>query len=593
MFGSTDRKRLVEVNLGEASADLAVRNGTLVNVHTGELLDDDVAIAGDRIAAVGDIEHAIGDETTVVDAAGRFVTPGLIEGHLHSYHSYVNGTGFARLLLQHGTTACADGFYGQAIVGGERGATFAKEEVQATPVKSIFLVPVLAYQQMTTVGIPRGETGLSLDEMLAMIQRDDCYGLEEPTYEPVVDLEDEYFELFERTLSERKVITGHAALPSDRELSAFIAAGTSTDHEMTDSEGTLDRTRRGMSALSRHGTGLPNLLETVKPVVDGDIDARRFGMSGDVRLPGDLKERGCIDQNVRDAIGVGVEPVTAVQMATINTAEALRVDQELGSIAPGKVADLVLVDDLETFEIEAVVADGEVVVEDGQLAAEIDQPEYPEWALETIDLGREVTPETFVVEAEGDSVRVRTIDIPEGAALLTDPGEAELPVEDGAVQPVVEDDILKVAMLDRLEASGRTGVGFVEGFDLGKGALGISYNAVRENVVVIGTNDSDMAHVVNRIEALNGGVVAVSEGDTRAEVPLPLFGLQSIEPVDTAIEQFEAMDEAIRNDLECDRENPLFGLEFLLCPYPETPGVRISDYGLYDVGERERLELFL
>ena len=593
MFATTDRKELVEVNLGEADADLVIRDGKHVNVHTGELLEQDIAIVGDRIAAVGDVDDTVGDATDVIDAEGKYVAPGLIEGHLHSYHSYINGTEFAKLLLQHGTTACADGFYGQAVVAGRRGAEFAKEEVQRTPLKSIFLVPVLAHQQMTTVGIPRTETGLSMQEMEEMIEWDDCFGLEEPTYEPVVDLDEEYLELFQKTIDEKKVVTGHAALPSDRELSAFIAAGATTDHEMTTAEGALRRARRGMAPLSRHGTGLPDLLETAKAVTEDRIDTRLFGASGDVRLPGDLLDQGCIDRNVRDAIRQGVDPITAIQMATINTAEALRIDQELGSIAPGKVADIVLVDDLAAFEIETVIASGELVVESGDLIAEIEQPEYPEWALDTIDLGRTVTPDEFVVEADGNTASVRTIEIPEGAALQTVRGEAELPVEDGAVRPLVEEDIVKVAMIDRLEASGRTGVGFVDGFGLGAGALGISYNAVRENFVVIGTNDADMAATANRIEELDGGVVAVRDGEVCAEVPLPLFGLQSIESAETAVSQFEAIDAVIRDDLDCDRSTPLFSLEFLLCPYPETPGIRICDYGLYDVGERERLELLL
>ena len=164
---------------------------------------------------------------------------------------------------------------------------------------------------------------------------------------------------------------------------------------------------------------------------------------------------------------------------------------------------------------------------------------------------------------------------------------------DGAVQPAPHRDVVKAAMLDRLEASGRTGVGFVEGFGLGRGALAMSYNAVRENVIVVGTNDDDMSVAVNRIAELSGGVVAARDGEVVSEVALPLFGLQSDQPADVAIESFAAMDAAIAEELGCDRQYPLFGLEFLLCPYPETPGIRICDYGLFDVGEREPLELFV
>lgn len=593
MFNNTGRRELVPVALGDEPADTVVSGAKHVNVDSGEIVREGVAIKGGRIAAVGDIDYTIGDDTRVVDADGKYVAPGLIEGHLHSYHSYINGTEFARLLLRHGTTAVADGFYGQAIVSGVRGVDFCKEEIQRTPLKLVFLAPALAHLQMTPVGIPRTPTGLTMEEMEEMVEWDDCYGLEEPTYEPIIDLDDEYLDLFEKTIREDKVVTGHAALPTDRELTAYVASGASTDHEPTTKEGAWMRARRGMAVLSRHGTGLPNLLETVRPVTEDGIDARRFGASGDVRLPGDLLHRGCIDANVRAAIENGVDPVTAVQMATINTAEALRVDQELGSVAPGKVADLVLVDSLVSFDIETVIADGELVVEAGELVADVEQPDYPDWMRDTIDLAEPASPDDFVIEAEDETATVRTIEIPEGAALQTVKGEATLSVEEGDIKPDVERDIAKVAMLDRLEASGRKGVGFVNGFGLGAGALGFSYNAVRENVVVIGTNSADMSTTVNRIAELDGGVVATRDGDVRAEVPLPLFGLQSDQPVERAIEQFDVMDEAIREDLECDRENPLFGLEFLLCPYPETPGIRISDYGLYDIGDRERLDVIL
>lgn len=593
MFNNTGRRELVPVALGDEPADTVVSGAKHVNVDSGEIVREGVAIKGGRIAAVGDIDYTIGDDTRVVDADGKYVAPGLIEGHLHSYHSYINGTEFARLLLRHGTTAVADGFYGQAIVSGVRGVDFCKEEIQRTPLKLVFLAPALAHLQMTPVGIPRTPTGLTMEEMEEMVEWDDCYGLEEPTYEPIIDLDDEYLDLFEKTIREDKVVTGHAALPTDRELTAYVASGASTDHEPTTKEGAWMRARRGMAVLSRHGTGLPNLLETVRPVTEDGIDARRFGASGDVRLPGDLLHRGCIDANVRAAIENGVDPVTAVQMATINTAEALRVDQELGSVAPGKVADLVLVDSLVSFDIETVIADGELVVEAGELVADVEQPDYPDWMRDTIDLAEPASPDDFVIEAEDETATVRTIEIPEGAALQTVKGEATLSVEEGDIKPDVERDIAKVAMLDRLEASGRKGVGFVNGFGLGAGALGFSYNAVRENVVVIGTNSADMSTTVNRIAELDGGVVATRDGDVRAEVPLPLFGLQSDQTVERAIEQFDVMDEAIREDLECDRENPLFGLEFLLCPYPETPGIRISDYGLYDIGDRERLDVIL
>ncbi|MFB6129860.1 MAG: adenine deaminase C-terminal domain-containing protein [Salinigranum sp.] len=591
MYGETPRRDLVPVTLGDEPADIVVSGGTHVNVHSGELREEDVAIRGDRIAAVGDVEYAVGEETTVIDAEGKFVTPGLIEGHLHTYHSMFNGTDVARLLLEHGTTVVADGFYGPGNVAGLRGIEFAKAEIERTPLSLVFLVPTLSHTQMSIVGIPRTDTALSTEEVYELLDRRDCRGLEEPTYEPIVDLDEEYLDLFEATLDRDKVVTGHAAMPGERELQAYIAAGCSTEHEATTKDGAVSRARRGMYMLSRYGTGLPNLEETVRGVTETGQDSRRYGTSGDVRLPADLLENGCIDVNVRAAIENGVDPVEAVQMATLNTAEALRVDQDLGSVAPGKVADVVLVDDLADFSIDTVLSNGEVVVEDGEFVADLPSPDYPDWTRDTIRIGGAMSAADFVVEADGTEATVRTIELPE-AGLVTEAGEATLPVEDGAVRLPEGDPVVKAAMVDRLESTGRTGVAFVDGFGLDAGALGMSYNAIRENVIVAGVDDDDMAAVVNRIADLDGGVVAVKHGEPVAEIPLPIFGIQSDRPIETVVEQFAAFDDAL-DELGCTHPMPLFSLEFHLCPYPETPGVRITDHGLFHVGDREPLDLFV
>lgn len=591
MYGETPRKDLVPVALGEETADVVVRGGTHVNVHSGELVDEDLAIVGDRIAAVGDVSDAVGDDTEVIDAEGSYVTPGLIEGHLHTYHSMFNGTDVAKLLLQNGTTTVADGFYGPGNVAGLDGIEFAKQELERTPLNLIFLVPTLSHTQMEIVGIPRTDTALTTEQVYELLDRDDCRGLEEPTYEPIVDMNEEYLDLFEATLERDKVVTGHAAMPDDDELQAFVAAGCSTDHEATTKDGAVERVRRGMYMLSRYGTGLPNLEETVKGVTETGQDSRLYGTSGDVRLPADLAGNGCIDINVRSAIEQGVDPVAAIQMATLNTAEALRVDQELGSVAPGKVADIVLVDDLESFSVDRVIADGEVVVSDDEYVGDLEQPEYPEWVRDTINLGGKMESSDFAVEASGSDATVRTIELPDGG-LVTEVGERTLPVEDGTVRLPDDEPVVKAAMVDRIEGTGRTGIAVVDGFPLESGAIGMSYNAIRENVIVAGVDDDDMATAVNHIAEMDGGVVAIDDGDVVAEIPLPIFGIQSDRPVETVVDQFATFDDAL-DELGCGHPMPLFSLEFHLCPYPETPGVRITDHGMFHIGDREQLDLFV
>jgi adenine deaminase len=321
--------------------------------------------------------------------------------------------------------------------------------------------------------------------------------------------------------------------------------------------------------------------EVVKVLTEHDTDDRHLGFSSDVLDPGDLMGTGAIDQNVREAIGNGVDPVTAVQAATLANAEALRVDHELGSIAPGKVADVLLVDDLVSFDIDRVVVGGEVVVYDDEVVADLNRPDYPDWALDTIDLPGPTSPDDFTVTVDDDreEATVRTIVIEDGS-LITEEGEATLAVRDGEVQPDVADDVLKAASVDRHEASGRVANAFVEGYGLDEGAFAISVNSQRQNVSVIGTSGAELSAAVDRIAELDGGMVVVRDGEVLAEVPLRLFGLQSVASGEETMARFEDLYDAIA-ELGCDLGSPITNHEFINMT-AGMASIRLSDYGLFD-----------
>ena len=285
------RRDLIDVAMGRAPADLLIRGGNLVNVSTGEIYPAEVAIKGERIAAVGDVGYAKGEGTEILDAGGRFLTPGLIDGHLHSYHSYLGAEEFTEGLLRHGVTATADGFYGQGIVGGMEAIRFFKEAFERMPIRLIFLVPVLSYLQNRELGLTPAN-GIEPDEMIKMLDWPNCYGVEEPPFLPIVEKYEEFLELFEATLERRKVITGHAAGIDFRAIQAYAAMGAATDHEAVDPDDAVAKARAGIKLLIRQGSGCYDVPEVDPRVHRAGHRPARDGLLRRRRIAGEADERG-------------------------------------------------------------------------------------------------------------------------------------------------------------------------------------------------------------------------------------------------------------------------------------------------------------
>ena len=353
------RREIVKVALGKESADTAIVGGRVVNVHTLEILDADVAIKGDRIAAVGDIDHTIGDNTRVIEADGAYVTPGLVDGHLHMYHSYLGITEFVEAMLRHGVTSTADGFYGQGIVGGPDAVRFFKDSFERMPIRLIFLVPTLAYLQNRELGLTPAP-GLSKDDMFEMLAWRDCRGLEEPPYLPISWEWEEFLDLFEATLDAGKVISGHASGITAPELQAYVGMGAATDHETVESLDGLMKVRAGMKLFMREGSGCTNVAELARLRTEHGVDVSTLGFCADVASPEKLWRDGGVDQNIRVAIAQGIDPAEAVRMASLSVAQTFRLDHDLGSVTAGRYADLLLVDDLPSFRIRTVIFGGQI-----------------------------------------------------------------------------------------------------------------------------------------------------------------------------------------------------------------------------------------
>jgi len=580
---TTARKTLIDVAIGRTAPTLIIKGAKLVNVHTSEIYPEDIAVKGDRIAYLGDLSKLkIADETKIIDAKGKFVTPGLIDPHIHLYHAQLNMTQVARALLPCGTTTVAEGFYAVGVVSGVQGIRFCLEEIKKTPLKIVFIIPALAYYQNKDLDLPKTPKGPTFEDFMQMLDWPDCHGIEEAPYTPVLNKEPEIISLFEKAMSQKKIVTGHACGLSGGGLNAYLALGASSDHECGTKEEALERARIGMRVIMRQGSAAKDVVQVVKALTQDKIDPRYFSFCADVASTLKIVRIGHIDDCIRVAISNGLNPITAVQAATLNAAESLRIDYETGSISPGKIADILIIDDLPKFKISLVMANGQPVVKDSQFLVDLKCLEYPEFMYNTVRFHRTLQPEDFEIKAPEDKeeVIVRVIGVKDGT-LITEDRRAEIKVKDGHLQQDVERDLLKIAMVDRFHLSGRIGKCFVQGFKLKWGAIGTTYAPTTENLIVIGTNDRDICTAANEIAAIGGGHVVTKDYHVLAKLELPLCGLLSEEPVENVIEKQNNLYRVIR-EMGCEFIDPISTLAFVGAA-PEIGTIKICEKGIVNV----------
>jgi adenine deaminase len=583
------REDLIEVLTGRRRADRVIVNCRVVDVHRRAVRDGGIAIKGERIVKVGDVEHCIGPDTEVVDAGGRYATPGLIETHAHSYHSNLSPTEYARICLARGTTAVPEAFYGHGQIGGLDAVRFFMDELRRTPITILLQVPVLAYLQNLELGLESTPGAVDGDDLFEILDWPECVGLEEPPYIPMLEKDPVVARLVPEALRRGKLVMGHGAGLQGDELVGYASAGVTSDHEAIATEEALARVEAGIVVSMRECSIARNQRELQKAITEHGCDPGLFVFCSDVPDAVTLVRVGHIDESIRIAIDGGIDPLTAIQMATVNAARYYRVDHDLGSLTPGRQADVVLVSDLERFDVQTVFARGRPVVTDGEFVAQLEQPTYPVSLLNTVGLVRHVTADDLRLDAPPGKthVRVRVI----GGHLVSEERQITVPVVDGAVASDVEQDVLKMAMFDRYARWAEPAIGFIQEMGLKRGALGTSYNPFYNNVLVVGTNDEDMAVAANEVARLRGGFVVVDAGEVVASAALPLCGLLSDEPAERAIPAFEKV-YAAAAELGCPVEMPFHNLAFTAV-VGELPFLKMSDEGLFDVVKREVLPTIL
>ena len=585
-----DRRRLIKVALGRAPADCIVRGGRIVDVHTGEIRPADIAVAAGRIAYVGAIPAAAeGPRTEVIDASGYFVAPGLIDSHLHYHHTYLDPAEAAKLLLRRGVTGTADGFYGEAIVGGIEAVRAIKDGLARVPIRLIFLAPSQAYLQNRMFGL-KPAAGVSVDDLKEMLGWQGCYGLDETPFSSVVLDEDEgMLELFEAALAAGKVPTGHVSGASEKEVQAFVAMGGMVDHEAVNVTEAIDRARAGMKVLMRFGSGVPDLPNLIGAYTEAGVSARQLAVCTDVLLPETLAEGG-LDVAVRRIIAAGVRPLEAIAMATVNVAEAFRADFDMGSISPGRFADMILIDDLAALSIRKVIFGGKLVAEDGEMRIDFPRPTYPDFMIKTVRPPVMPRAADFSVKtARPDGpVKVRCVGVSD-TLLATDERQIVLQAKDGVIKPDPAQNVAMIAMVDRLDKKSGMATAFAHGFGLKEGAMASTHNAVCENLAIVGMNGADMAFAAEKLREMGGGQVIVRDGEVIAAFPMPVLGLFSDRPFSEVLAKRKEIAQAARA-IGCNINDPLLKLEFAFAA-AEFPHLRMSEEGLLRTSPRERVAI--
>ena len=562
--------------MGRDTADLVITGGRLVNVHTREVQDGvEVAVRHGRVAMFGDCSHTRGRETRVLDAEGAYLVPGLIDTHLHVESVMVTVRRFAEAVLPHGTTAVFIDNHEMANVFGLEGIRWMLEEGRRLPLKVFLAVPSCV---PALPGFEDGGAVFGPAEIAAALEWEGVAGLGEMMNMPgVIEGDADIHAELAETLVRGKPITGHWSLAGwrDHRLQAYVAAGVDSDHETTSREDALAKLRAGMWVQFREGSTFRDLKALAPVLTEDGVDPRHCLLVTDDVLPETVAEDGHMDRVVRRAIEVGIDPLVAIQMATVGPAEYFGVRHDLGSIAPGRLADILFVDDLGDFRPRLVLADGR------EVGGELPSFEYPPRAYESIRLGRELAGGDLRIAASGSSVRVRAIGVATGS-VTTEHLTVELPVTDGELRASVELDLAKAASIERHGGPGTIGLGFVHGLGLERGAVASSVAHDNHNLLVAGMCDEDMLVAVEELKRVGGGMIAVADGEVLGLVELPIAGLISDRPVPEVARQAHELAAAYR-ELGSSLELPYMLFSFLSLSV--IPSLRLTNHGLVDAVE--------
>lgn len=585
---SNRTRTLVDVAMGRIKADLVIRNGQWVCVQSGEIIPGtDIAVVGERIAFVGeDASHTIGDQTRVIEAEGKYLVPGLLDAHMHVESGMVTITEFVRAVAPRGTTGMFIDPHEIANVFGLEGVRLMADEAQDQPIHVWVQIPSCV---PSAPGLETPGSSIGPDDVAQGMKWDSIIGLGEMMNFPGVFSGDKNMhDEMAATREAGRVIGGHYAAPDlGIPFHGYVAGGPEDDHEGTRKEDAVARVRQGMKVMLRYGSGWLDVESQLPAIMEDKLDSRHFILCTDDSHTETLVNDGHMDRVVRHTIGLGLDPITALQMATINTAEHFGVARDLGQIAPGRFADILIVPNLNDFRPEKVYARGKLLAESGEWQFELPARKYPEWATRSVNMERPLVADDFkLVVEEGitSQATAHVIGVIEGQA-PTEHLRLAVEIQDGEVKIDQEKDLLKIALVERHQATGGVVVGLVTGFGLkGKCALGSTVAHDSHHMIVVGTDEEQMAQAANHLAEINGGQVVIKDGEIIGQVSLPIAGLMSNKRADLVAVEAASVLEGFQA-CGCSIVNP--NMQLSLLALVVIPALRISDLGLVDVEKFE------
>ncbi|WP_416148853.1 adenine deaminase [Salipaludibacillus sp. HK11] len=580
MNEKTKLSERIQVSNKLLPADVVIKNGKIVNVFTMEIENGDVAIYDGMIVGIGEYSG-----TTEVDATGKFIVPGLIDGHVHIESSMVPPSHFSHVVVPHGVTTIVTDPHEIANVSGEAGIQFMLDDSDGIALDALFMLPSC----VPATPFENSGAKLAAESLAPFYVHNRVLGLAEVMDYPSTAQADEG--MINKLYDARKrgrVIDGHGAGLDAHAMNIYGTAGITTDHESTTLEEARERLRKGLYVLIREGSGAKD-LEALIPLVN-EKNARRFLFCTDDKHLDELIEHGSIDENIRLAIQQGLDPILAIQLATLNAAECYRLKTK-GAIAPGYEADILLVDDLTTFSITDVYKDGELVAQNGKMLMEEESVVTPdEHLLNTIHLPK-VTKESLEITVSGTG-KVHAIKLIPNS-LVTEKVIVE-PAQDRGVFIASEtNDLMKMAVIERHHYTGNIGLGFIQGLGFSEGAIALTVAHDSHNLVTAGTNDEDMLKAIEEVAKIRGGMVLVKAGEVVASLQLNIAGLMSSGITNDAYKGMKQLDEGLKKlGFEGDF-NPFSALSFMCLPV--IPELKLTDLGYFDgiAGEHIPLEVKL
>jgi adenine deaminase len=569
--------------MGRLPADLVIQNGQWVSVQSGEIIPgSDVAVKDGHIAYVGeDASHTIGKKTKVIDAQGRYLVPGLLDGHMHVESGMVTVTEFVRAVAVRGTTGMFIDPHEMANVFGLKGVKLMVDEAEKQPIHVWVQMPSCV---PSAPGLETPGARIGPKEVARAMKWDGIIGLGEMMNYPGVAMgDDKMIEEMSAARASKKTIGGHYASPDlGLPFHGYVAGGPEDDHEGTVLEDAVERVRQGMKAMLRYGSSWHDVASQVGAITHLGLDSRRFLLVTDDSHAQTISDDGHMDRVLRHAIAQGLEPVTAIQMMTINTAEHFGMSKEMGLIAPGRWADIVLVKDLRDFKADTVIARGRVIAESGKWKVALPRFKYPAWATKSVRLKRRLKASDFQLKAkrETSQVKANVIGVIENQA-PTKHLTVDLQPVNGEIKADREHDIAKLALVERHKGTGRITLGLVSGF--GFNAMCAVASTVAHDshhMLVAGTDEESMAVAANSLAKSGGGQVVVKDGRVIGQVELKIGGLMSNERADVVAEKAATVLEGFRA-CGCTLNNP--NMQLSLLALVVIPELRISDKGLVDV----------